>query len=170
MRSFIAIRLEDNIKNALTATQNELERRGFHGHYTNMANMHLTLAFIGEYNDPDAILEAMGQMRFEPFPLTLSGFIGNFGDLLWAGIEKEPMLEKCVKQLRHTLADRQIPFDKKRFAPHITLLRNAKSKQTFADIKIAKESMIVSRISLMRSDIGKRGAVYTEIGSIDAIT
>ena len=168
MRLFIAIQLEQNIKNALTDAQKELRRRGFHGRYTDMENMHLTLAFIGEFSDPDLVAETMGQVRFEPFDLTLGGFIGNFGSLLWAGIEKAPPLEKCVKQLRHALAEGKIPFDRKSFDPHITLLRNAESKRGFADIGITEESMTVRRIFLMRSELGKHGAVYTELGSAEA--
>lgn len=163
MRLFIAIQLEDNIKAALSEAQNELRKRGFIGRYTDLTNTHLTLAFIGEYNDPDSVLEATEQVRIEPFEMTLGGYIGSFGDLLWAGIEREPLLDKLAKRLRHALAEARIPYDRKSFAPHITLLRNAKGKRGFSDIEVSKESMPVCRISLMRSELGKHGAVYTEI-------
>ena len=166
MRLFIAIQLDPNIKKALTDAQNELRQRGFKGRFTDIANMHLTLAFIGEFNDPDAVLEAMEQVQFEPFQLSLAGYIGNFGDLLWAGIEKSSQLEKLVKSLRHTLSEAQIPFDGRKFNPHITLLRYAESKRGFSDITVRKEKMSVCKISLMRSDFGKHGAVYTELGSV----
>lgn len=42
-------------------------------------NLHLTLAFIGEYNDPDHVLDAMEQVQFAPFLLRISGYIGNYG-------------------------------------------------------------------------------------------
>ena len=103
-----------------------------------------------------------------PCVLTLNGYTGNFGDLLWAGAEPCPSLEKYVKQLRHVLAERGIPFDRTKFYPHITLLRNAASSQAFSDIMIKKESMTVQRISLMRSDFGKHGAQYTEIGAVES--
>ena len=78
-----------------------------------------------------------------------------------------PELEQSVKQLRHHLADSRIPFDKKRFHPHMTLLRNARSSHAFSDIAVARERMTVQRISQMRSDFGKHGAVYTEIGAVE---
>ena len=156
------------MKNALTDTQIELRQKEFHGRYTQYHHLHLTLSFIGEYSDPDNILEIMERVHCEPVKLTLSGYIGNFGDLLWAGIEQCPELDRYVKQLRHALADAKIPFDRKKFHPHITLLRNAQSRYDFKKIAVYKASMTVQKISLMRSDFGKAGTVYTEIGSVEA--
>jgi 2'-5' RNA ligase len=110
----------------------------------------------------------MEQVHFESFRLKLGGYIGSFGNLLWAGTEQNQNLEKIVRQLRHSLAEYHIPFDKKKFNPHITLLRNAVIP-TYADISsinIDKFSMKVSEVSLMRSEHGKHGMIYTEIGSI----
>ena len=168
MRLFIAVLLNRNMKNALIDTQTELRRREFRGQYTQSDNLHLTLSFIGEYSDPDAILGIMEQVQFETAELSLSGYIGNFGDLLWAGIEQVPKLDRYVKQLRHALADAKIPFDRKKFHPHITLLRNAQSRYDFKNIAVRKANMMVQNISLMRSDFGKHGSVYTEIGSVEA--
>ena len=167
MRLFIAIRLDDNIKRALTDAQNELIQCGFKGRFTDINNMHLTLAFIGEYSEPEKVLEAMDKVRCGQFSLTLCGHIGNFGNLLWAGIDRETRLENLVKQLRHFLSTEQIPFDGKSFNPHITLMRNAIGSKGFADIEVCKASMTVGSFSLMRSDFGRHGAVYTEIGSVE---
>ena len=81
---------------------------------------------------------------------------------------KDFLSRHYVKQLRHALADAKIPFDRKKFHPHITLLRNAQSRYDFKNIAVYKASMTVQKISLMRSDFGKHGAVYTEIGSVEA--
>ena len=53
MRLFIAIKLNSEIRNALTDVQKHLIRRGIRGNYTNTDNLHITLAFIGEYDEPD---------------------------------------------------------------------------------------------------------------------
>ena len=90
MRLFTAIQLDPNINIDLTDAQNEFRQHGYKGRFTDITNMPLTLVFIVEFNDPYLILEAMEQMPFEAFNLTLGGYIGNFGDLLWAGIEKSP--------------------------------------------------------------------------------
>ena len=59
MRLFIAILLSDEMKDALTEAQNELYDRGVRGNYTPEENMHLTLAFIGEYPDAAPVLDAL---------------------------------------------------------------------------------------------------------------
>ena len=156
------------MKNALTDTQTELNQKEFHGRYTQCDHLHLTLSFIGEYSDPDGILEIMERVYCEPVKLTLSGYIGNFSALLGSGIEQCPELDRYVKQLRHALADAKPTFDRKKFHPHITLLRNAQSRYDFKAISVRKASMTVQKISLMRSVFGKHGAVYTEIGSVEA--
>ena len=168
MRLFIAILLDENIKRALTDAQEGLRRNEYLGRYTDGRNLHITLSFIGEYPDADYVIDVMEGVAFQPISLSLSGYIGNFGNLLWAGTEPNAKLEQYVKQLRHTLSDAQIPFDKKKFHPHITLLRNAQSRHSFTDINVRKEAMEVQRIFLMRSDFGKHGAVYTEIGAVNA--
>lgn len=47
------------MKIALIDTQTELHQKEFHGRYTQYDHLHLTLSFIGEYSDPDDILESM---------------------------------------------------------------------------------------------------------------
>ena len=124
MRLFIAIRLDDAIKNALTGMQATLRAARVSGNYTKIENLHLTLAFIGEYGDPDRVLEVMRTVPFEPIPIRLEGF-GSFGDLYWCGLAQQDRLTAYVKRLRRTLAETGIPFDRKHFSPHITLLRKA---------------------------------------------
>ena len=59
MRLFIAIQFEDEILDALTDFQGDLNAQGVTGNYTKRENLHITLAFIGEYGNPDDVLEAM---------------------------------------------------------------------------------------------------------------
>lgn len=165
MRLFIAIELSDPMKSALTEVQNALRRQGVRGNYTRRENLHLTLAFLGEYNDPETVVQGMGEVPFRPFPLTLKGF-GCFGTLYWAGVEPSDALTALVRRLRRVLAEREIPFDRKRFSPHITLLRKAVTNAGLPRIQVPAEGMEVARISLMRSDRGRKGMIYTEIGSI----
>ena len=103
MRLFIAIELSEDMKAALERIQASLRRRGLRGSYTPAENLHLTLAFIGEYPDPDAVLRAMETAEFDPFPLRLEGF-GSFRDLWWAGLSESAELTACAKRLRRVLA------------------------------------------------------------------
>ena len=163
MGLFIAIPLSDAMKDALTAVQDEMYANGVRGNSTPRENMHLTLAFIGEYTDKDQVMAALSSVSFSSFTLSLSG-MGCFRDLWWAGMDDSAPLHAVVRRIRHALADHNIPFDRQRFSPHITLIRKATG--TMPGIQIEKVSMPVERILLMRSDRGKHGMIYTEVGVI----
>lgn len=124
-------------------------------------NMHLTLAFIGDYPDPQPVLDALSDVEFTPFDISLDG-IGSFGDLWWAGINESVPLESVARRVRRALADHDIPFDKKRFSPHITLIR--KATNNMPGVQVHPKGMTVEEIALMRSDRGRNGMIYTEVG------
>ena len=197
MRLFISIQLNDEMKHALRRIQHAMQSQGVQGNFTREENLHLTLAFIGEYPDPMDVLDVMEQIEFEPFDIRLDG-VGSFGSLWWAGIDSvgEDELEggteqgdgdalrNLAKHLRRGLADAGIPFDRKKFSPHITLVRkpqmrnghgerntNGHSGRNLAipeavleDLPLAE--MLVEHVSLMRSERGKHGMIYTELGRI----
>ena len=119
------------MKNALINIQNEMYDKGIRGHFTPEENMHLTLAFIGEY--PDTV-----------------------------PVKDSAPLEAVVRRIRRALADNGIPFDRKKFSPHITLIRKARGEMP--GLRPETAGMTVNRISLMRSDRGKNGMIYTEVG------
>lgn len=128
----------------------------------------MTLTFIGEYPDPDQVLDAMENIEFKPFPITLNE-IGLFNNnVLWAGVHESEPLMKLVKRLRYELAKADIPFDNKSFMPHITLLLNVDDTRGVPETNVPAVSMTVDSISLFRSDRGKNGMIYTEIGSVSA--
>ena len=160
MRLFVAIPFDDAMRAALASLQDQMRAQGIKGNYTPVENLHLTLAFIGDYPDPDDV----PLPDFTPFELKLSGY-GSFGDLWWAGIEKSSPLEACVRRLRRQLAEAGIPFDRKAFSPHITLIRKADGRPA---LTVPETAMNVDHISLMRSERGKRGMIYTELRRQDA--
>ena len=51
MRLFIAIRLSDGMQKSLVACMHDLKKQGVEGNYVPARNLHMTLAFIGEYDD-----------------------------------------------------------------------------------------------------------------------
>ena len=164
MRLFVAIQLSDGIRDSLSAVQTYLRDHGVRGNYTKIENLHLTLAFIGEYSDPDLVLEVIRSVPFAPFPMRIEGF-GSFGDLYWCGIGGNDDLLSYMKRLRRALAENGIPFDRKKFSPHITLIRRAEydRRRGFPGVEVPDVSMQVSGVSLMRSDRTKSGMVYTEV-------
>lgn len=169
MRLFIAIQLNDETRESVRETQAAFRRQGVRGNYTPAENLHLTLAFIGEYGDPDSVLDAMETVRFSPFSLTMEK-TGCFGDLWWTGFADSKPLESLVRNMRHALADAGIPYDKKKFKAHCTILRRAAYAKngSLPHIDAAPVSMRAERISLMQSTRGRHGMIYTELGSVEA--
>ncbi len=166
MRLFIAINLSAEMKKALMSVKEQLIKSGVRGNFTKEENLHLTLAFIGEYDDIGAVLRAIRSVPFEPFSLSTDG-LGSFGDLWWAGLKSQSGLRTYVEALRRALGEAGIPFDSKRFSPHITLVRRA-SKNVLPAVSVPKVTMTACRVSLMRSERTPSGMVYTEIGYVNA--
>ncbi len=167
MRLFVAIELSEEMKKSLEDIQGRLRRLGVRGNYTRPENLHLTLAFIGEYSEPDKVLEAMSTLSIRPVELRLQG-LGSFGELWWAGLEESAELYGLVRQLRLALAQAGIPFDRKKFLPHITLLRKPEYRHVpdLAALSIPGTSMKAERVSLMLSTRGRNGMIYTELDTV----
>ena len=165
MRLFVGLRPSDEFRTALSLLQDRLRAAGVTGQFLDPSNLHMTLAFIGEWpEDVTEILPAAG----DPFPLTLS-HISFFPEakVMWAGVKKSAALERLASRVRHNLADCGIPFDPKRFNPHITLARkpSVPAGVIVSEIEIPQTVMTVEEVCLYRSDRGKNGMVYTVIGS-----
>ena len=165
MRLFAGLRPPDAFRSALSLLQDRLRAAGVTGQYLDPSNLHMTLAFIGEW--PEDVTEVLPAVE-DPFPLVLS-HIGFFPEakVLWAGVEKSAALERLAGRVRHSLADSGIPFDPKRFNPHITLARkpSVPAGVIVSEIEIPRAVMTVEEVCLYRSDRGKNGMVYTVIGS-----
>lgn len=169
MRLFIAIEFDEEILQALTKLQSEWKVLGVRGNFTPVQNLHLTLAFIGEYGNPNAVLEAMNSVSFAPFSISLDG-IGTFRDIYWAGISANDALSNYVRRLRRALAENNIPYDRKKFSPHITLVRRAEFNRSIEDLlkNPPAGEMEVKSVSLMSSTRGKSGMIYTKVGGVEA--
>lgn len=165
MRLFIAILPSDEMKDALIQIQNEMYDHDIRGYYAKEENLHLTLAFIGEYPDPDAVMDVLSTIDFSPFEIELDQ-LGTFDDLWWVGLKESESLSMLVQKIRRALANAGIPYDRKSFLPHVTLIRKASGELSY--IPIEQASMEVNTISLMRSDRGKNGMIYTEIDTWEA--
>ena len=161
MRLFIAIRLSDEMKKALVTCMHDLNKQGVEGNYVPAQNLHMTLAFLGEYDDPSKVKEVIRKVPLPEFRLALSEK-GNFGNILWAGVKGNQKLKTYVKDLRAALAAEGIPFDKEKFVPHITLIRKVSAKKPY-QVHLPKADMTVKKASLMRSEQKNGKMVYKEL-------
>lgn len=164
MRLFIAILPDENIRDELTAIQKEMYRSGIRGNYTEPYNMHITLAYIGEYPDTETVMEIIESVDFEPFEITLDG-VGSFKKIFWCGIRENEDLIRYVRRLRRKLSEHHIPYDPKEFFPHFTLLR--KADVPLMPLCPSPVSMSAMKISLMKSERTEKGMLYTELDSVE---
>jgi len=172
MRLFIAINLNEEIKDYLMEAIRELQWHAEKGNFTRRENLHLTLVFLGEV-DTDrlgAVKSAMNRIHGAPFRLAVSGF-GKFkrngGDIHWAGVEKSEPLFSVQKQLSEELVKAGFSLEERAYSPHLTLGREIRlrdpSANIYASLSQVKKEMNVTRISLMKSERIKGILTYTEI-------
>ena len=160
MRLFVAIELSDDLKKNITGAMHEMKKAGVNGTYVPTQNLHLTLAFIGETDDAKTAKNALSAIQFKPFRLALSE-LGTFGDILWVGVKGNQGLSAAAKAVREALDTAGINYDKKKFSPHITLIRKMSGK--WKQVKAPKGEMTVSKISLMKSTQKDGKRVYTAL-------
>ncbi|MFN3564816.1 MAG: RNA 2',3'-cyclic phosphodiesterase [Burkholderiaceae bacterium] len=126
MRCFVALRPDDAARERLAAVAREQQRRVPRARAMCAENLHLTLAFIGELDEARAarVAAALDALPVENFAWTLDA-VGAFdrARVLWAaGADCEP-LSQLARRARSLLDALHVPYDRKPFVAHVTLLR-----------------------------------------------
>ena len=159
MRLFVAVKFSSEIEKYLTDLQDKMKENNITGNYTNCQNLHLTLAFIGEYNSPNKVMKALSKVEFEPFEISLGESIGNFGDILWVGSKRNFKLMSLAESVRTALENEHIPFDRKPFKPHITIIRKAgifsEQEKYINNLRIENVKKKLEKFMMRYSDIEK---------------
>ncbi len=145
-------------------------------------NLHLTLKFLGAVPETriDSVAGALGEasLRARPFEARIRG-LGAFPSadrprVVWAGVEDgaSEMIElaRCVDA---ALAALGFPRDERPFSPHVTLgrVRRPGRDPALTDALAGAAAREFGRLripsaSLMRSELGPRGARYTELAAV----
>jgi 2'-5' RNA ligase len=185
VRSFIAIELPDELKVGLTQLEAKLKMsRQPWVKWVNPHSIHLTLKFLGSIG-VDRISEITRVMEeatqgISPFHLEVKD-LGVFPNLrrvqvAWVGISGEvDKLSQLQRRLESNLAYLGFASERRPFTPHLTLarLRNQVSldeRQRFGQLIAttkfeATYTIKVDAISLMRSQLTREGAIYSQISS-----
>ncbi|MBQ1351407.1 MAG: RNA 2',3'-cyclic phosphodiesterase [Oscillospiraceae bacterium] len=161
MRLFLAILLNEPVRKALEAVQEDLIACGAKGRFSRPENLHLTLAFLGEL--PRSSLPKIETCMAEaatglPLPAVLSfaaldRFRRRDGDLYYVQAAASPWLLQLQRQLTRALDRAGLPYDKKPFRPHLTLGRNIVFPPGVSppSIRHAVPDLPVASIALMES-------------------
>ena len=188
IRTFIAIELDESIKDGLTQLQKRLEGQTPRGsvRWVRSEGIHLTLKFLGDVpaDQIEEITRALqkGCQGFAPFSLSCRG-LGCFPDLkrprvVWTGIQEETgTLARLQQAIEEHVAPLGYPTEKRKFSPHLTIGRVQKrvgsgDLRRLGELVGASEAgtlgqMEVRSVNLMRSDLRPSGAVYTRLAEVE---
>jgi 2'-5' RNA ligase len=116
-------------------------------------NLHLTLAFIGALNSSRAADVARNLQALETTPFTwtlerLAAFVP--ARIAWAGGAAPAELLELAAQCRALLDRLEVPYDRKSFVAHVTLLRDL-PRRTFIERTIESISWPMATPVLMSS-------------------
>jgi RNA 2',3'-cyclic 3'-phosphodiesterase len=154
-RLFFALRPAEPAARALARAAADLAPR-IGGRAVPMANIHLTLAFLGDV-DPariDAARAAGDETRGAAFDLTLER-LGVFrkAGVAWAGSSTvDPALAALQASLAASLQGRGFVLEERPFNPHVTLVR--KARQPLPQDRFEAVAWRVAQFALLRSELG----------------
>lgn len=127
MRCFVALWPDDAVRTRLDEIARAWHREFPRARRMRSANLHLTLAFIGEIDAETAhrVAATLARSTWTAVPWRIDR-IGVFdrARVLWAGSGDDPQLTETAARVRALLDDLRVRYDRKPFAPHVTLLRN----------------------------------------------
>jgi 2'-5' RNA ligase len=186
IRSFIAIELPGEIKQALTELQRKFKSAGgLSVKWVDPGNIHLTLKFLGDIDAADtskiitALEEAVGGIP--PFNLEVRG-LGVFPNMsriqvIWVGLYGDlEKLSQLQKRIETSLKPLGFPSEARPFSPHLTLARvrdfaRPDERQKLGKLISAasfeeKYAINVMSVNLMKSQLTREGSIYSKLGAV----
>ena len=132
MRLFYALELDFFTRDKIRKAVQELRRQTSAGKWTLPDNYHLTVQFLGEY-EQESMPELQKILRtsaaeIPAFNLDLCswGSFGQHSDIIWLGAVPEPSLTLLADRLASQLRSKKMSFDDRPFSPHLTIGRQVR--------------------------------------------
>jgi 2'-5' RNA ligase len=171
VRLFVALPLPDGILARL-----HIMCSGIPGaRWVEPENIHITLRFIGEVDEPTAeeISYHLSRIEAPAFPLELQG-LDTFGQgykahTLWVGVPPTPELTHLQKKVDSAVVRAGVAPEERKFTPHVTLARMTKPEAGRLQSFIEGNNLFkagpfaVEQFTLFESQTGKGGPVYTAL-------
>ena len=183
IRAFVAIDLPDAVRSAVEEVQRRLQRAhtGVKVSWTKLANLHLTLQFLGYVEEPtipkiSAFLDQL-IVRHAPFDVPVGG-AGAFPNervprVLWVGCRDEHgKLKALAADVQRAMRAFGFEPEQREFTAHLTLGRvrqprpDAALTRALDSIKdCACGTMRVDTVHLFQSELHPAGSIYTKLSS-----
>lgn len=170
-RLFVGLELPERIKQQLLAIQRPISG----ARWQSAEQLHLTLRFLGNVEDPVAALieSTLATLKLHPFALAVKG-VDCFGDPqhprnLWAGVQPESPVKMLHDELNRRFETIGFAPERRPFKPHVTLSRfgrQAGSAEALlaAERELVSPVFVVEQLSLFESHQDHQGARYQVIG------
>jgi RNA 2',3'-cyclic 3'-phosphodiesterase len=175
IRLFIALQIPVEIQNRIISLCKSIFIDYHSYSWEQKEKIHLTLKFIGDFDEahlPELLeeLQFFNDVKLFYLQLTRLGLFYNedIPKILWVGLNSDERLIELAKNLNDRLEKFKIRSEKKKFKPHLTLLRikNQVSESFINTVKtshLEKIDFVSNRIVLMQSTLTKRGSIYNQV-------
>ncbi len=173
-RLFVAIPLPQPVRDELARIQNKLKQSDLcEGRYTNAAQAHLTLVFVGpvDAEEVDPIKQALATVSF-PALATELGSIDVFKKRGEVRIIYLDIICQELATLANLVADTLSPWvapEERPFVSHTTIMRVKKVQDTeklislIKGISVEPHEFSIDSFVLMESELGPEGPIYHEL-------
>jgi len=185
IRSFIAIELSEELKQALHRLQEQLKSGQVPAKWVDPDSMHLTLKFLGNINTEkiESITVAMSEAVKGIHPAQIaSGKLGVFPNprrvqIVWVGLNDEvSILRELHQRIETNFKPLGFTAETRPFTPHLTLARvrdyaTPEQRQTLGRLITSTDitfthRMNIDSVHLMKSQLTPGGAIYTKISTV----
>ena len=160
---FFALWPEPDVSDRLAAAARAAQVR-CGGRLMRRETVHLTLVFVGDVAEPavEILRRAASKVHAARFCLNLDRLgCWRHNGIVWAGCAASPPLVELAARLAGNLSGSGLPLAQREFAPHLTLLRNARCAALPA---LAAIDWPVTEFVLVESRRSAAGAAYDVIG------
>ena len=182
MRSFIALELSDEARGELSRITEALKEANADVKWMRPGSVHLTLKFLGYVPEEKigGIAERLKEIAraASSFDIVLDGigvFPGwNYPRVLWIGVgEGRERVKNLAVQVEKAMALEGFEKEKRPFSSHLTIgrIKRAKNKDELgriaSAIEVRPERSHISKITLFKSDLTSKGAIYSSLATAD---
>lgn len=179
IRTFIALEIPDLVLDEIINVRDNLLSDAINLKCESKEKLHVTLKFLGDtnQNQVEEIFQSINNaaVNFSKFNLELDrfGFFKTHGipKILWAGLKENLELEKFVKEIDILCSEFGFEKEKRKFKPHITMLR-IKNENIIKDViafdnyKLPYLKFIGEKVILFQSILTSGGSIYKPIKSL----
>jgi len=178
-RLFVAIKIPDDVTNNLLNVCHKLADTHLEFKWEQPEKVHVTLKFIGEVEErfvAQITQELYFIRNYNSFIFSVAkfGFFFRNGEprILWAGLKTDESIHKLVEELNIRLSIFSVPIEKRKFEPHLTLLRIKKNPgnefiNKFKEHSFEDMTFKSNQIKLIKSELSHSGARYSDIKKYD---